>query len=179
LIEQKQKMRKKSRFIVGAIVALIAEIAVPLTASAAVAPFQQAYIRLDRMSTAQATGGTVCARQSAANVALTEANVVVTFPSTYTVNSTAANWTVATTDIPVGTFAWPGIGTATSATTPANVVTFPSGNLADSTKTYCFHFSGTNTLTTAAVTADCTVSAAFAKDTSDVIFHNGFELPTP
>jgi hypothetical protein len=35
------------------------------------------------------------------------------------------------------------------------------------------------TYTTAPVTADCTVSAAFAEDVSDVIFRNGFELPTP
>ncbi|HEY0231782.1 MAG TPA: PQQ-binding-like beta-propeller repeat protein [Dokdonella sp.] len=33
--------------------------------------------------------------------------------------------------------------------------------------------------TTAAITLDCTVSAAFAKDTSDVIFRNGFEVASP
>jgi hypothetical protein len=109
------------------------------------------------MSTSQATGGTVCARQSTANVALTETKVMVAFPSTYTINTTEANWSVTTTNLPAGTFAWPGISAPTGASdadNTAKTVLFVSGDLADDTKTYCFNFSGTNTLTTAASTAN-------------------------
>lgn len=118
------------------------------TAADAVA-FTQAYLRLDRMKANVATGGTVCAKP--ASVA-TEGKVLVTFPSTYTVNTTAANWTVSTTNLPAGSTAWVGIGTASSATSPANVVTFPSGDLTVGTL-YCFNFIGTSTLTNAAAAA--------------------------
>ncbi len=103
--------------------------------------FQEAYVRLDRMNTSQATGGTVCARPNTAN---TEADVQVEFPASFTVNPTDTNWTVTTTDLPSGTSAWVGIGTATDVT--GNVVTFPSGELSVGT-TYCFNFTGTSTLT--------------------------------
>jgi hypothetical protein len=108
--------------------------------------FTQAYIRLDRMKAATTTGGTICA--TPASIAA-EGKVVVTFPSTYTVNTTAANWTVTTSNLPAGSTPWIGITTASSATSPANVVTFTSGDLTVGTQ-YCFNFSGTNTLTTAA-----------------------------
>lgn len=107
--------------------------------------FQQSYIRLDRMKISTATGGTICAQP---NTVATEGKVVVNFPSTYSVNTTAANWTVTTTNLPAGSTAWPSIATATSATSPANVVTFPSGDLTVGTM-YCFNFTGTSTLTTA------------------------------
>lgn len=111
----------------------------------AVTGFQSTYIRLDRMKIATTTGGTVCANPT---TVATEAKVLITFPSTYTVNATAANWTVTVTNLPAGSTAWPSIATATTATSPANVVTFPSGDLTVGTL-YCFNFSGTTTLTTA------------------------------
>jgi len=111
--------------------------------------FQAAYIRLDRMKINTATGGTVCAQPAST---ATEGKVVVTFPASYTVNTTAANWTVNTSPIPAGATAWPSIATASSATSPGNVVTFGSGDLTVGTL-YCFNFSGTNTLTTAASAA--------------------------
>jgi hypothetical protein len=131
------------------VIALVASIGVQFVPSPVAAIFSQAYIRLDRMQQNTATGGTICAKPANAG---TTAKVVVTFPPTYTVNTTAANWTVTTTNIPAGSTAWLGIGTATSATSPANVVTFASGAVAAGTL-YCFNFSGTNTLTTAAVAA--------------------------
>jgi hypothetical protein len=110
------------------------------------APFQSAFIRLDRMTATTATGGRVCANP--ATVA-TEASVQVTFPTTaatdYVVNATAGNWTVNTTGLDTGQTAWPGIGTATLVS--GKTVTFPSTDLTVGTL-YCFNFSGTNTLTT-------------------------------
>lgn len=110
-----------------------------------------AALRLDRMQTSQTTGGTVMLRTGSTG-SETEASVQVTFPGSGTqgaasfgVNSTFGNWTVTTTNLPAGCGAWTGINTATAVS--GATVTFPSGNLAAST-TYCFNFSGTNTLST-------------------------------
>ena len=119
-------------------------------ANAAVLPFQQAFVRLDRLTATTATGGRVCAKPSVTNLASVEASVQVTFPTTaatdYVVNATAANWTVNTTNLDAGQTAWPGIGTATAVA--GKTVTFPSTDLASSATLYCFNFSATNTLTT-------------------------------
>ncbi len=137
--------------IVGATVLLLAVMLdfVPLSAQAG---FQQAFLRLDRMKISTATGGTVCAQASATGP--TEAKVVVTFPTTYTLSTTAANWTVTTTNLPSGASAWPGIGTATNADNSAKTVTFPSSDITSSSTLYCFNFSGTSTLTTASSAAN-------------------------
>lgn len=105
--------------------------------------FQQLYLRLDRIKASTTTGGTVCAKP---NTVGTEADVQVTFPTGFTVNATAANWTVTTTNLPSGATAWVTIGTATAVS--AQTVTFPSGDLVVGTL-YCFNFSGTSTLTNA------------------------------
>jgi hypothetical protein len=124
--------------ITGATVLLLAVMLdfVPLSAQAG---FQQAFLRLDRMKISTATGGTVCAQASATGP--TEAKVVVTFPTTYTLSTTAANWTVTTTNLPSGASAWPGIGTATNADNSAKTVTFPSSDITSSSTLYCFNFS--------------------------------------
>jgi hypothetical protein len=118
---------------------------VPTGAQAAT--FTQAYMRLDRMMINTATGGTVCAKPV---TVATEAKAVITFPATYTVGTTAANWTVTTTNLPAGSTAWAGIGTATNVT--GQVVTFASGDLTVGTL-YCFNFASASTLTTATVAA--------------------------
>lgn len=120
---------------------LLAPIVFSQKAEAAV-NLAQAYVRLDRLKAETTTGGTVCAK---ATSTATEATVTVTFPTGFTVNATAANWTVTTTNLPPTSTAWPGIGTAT--TVASQVVTFPSTDLTVGTL-YCFNFSGTTTLTT-------------------------------
>ena len=155
------------RVITASIVCLVAQLTLPMlvdVAQAAPIPgFAQAMVRFDRMSATTATGGLVCATPSAAAGA--EASVVVKMPTQpigtdFTVNTTAANWTVSTTDLPlvpvasggvyslVQAIAWPGIGTATNVT--GKFVTFPSSALTAGS-TYCFHFSGTNTLVNGSV----------------------------
>lgn len=129
--------------VAGLVLGLVAQL-IPLNVFAAVG-FQNAYMRLDRMQINTATGGTVCATPASTAV---EGKVLVTFPATYTVNTAFANWTVTTTNLPAGSTAWVGIATATSATSPGNVVTFGSGDLIVGTL-YCFNFTGTGTLTTA------------------------------
>ncbi len=101
--------------------------------------FSRTFVRFDRMRTSTATTGTVCANP--ATVA-TENDVQVTFPTGYTVSTTAGNWTVNTTNLawPTGGTAWPGIGTATAAA--GQVVTFPSTDLTVGTL-YCFNWTNT------------------------------------
>lgn len=118
--------------------------------TAEAAAMTQTAVRLDRLKASTATGGTVCAKPATAS---TEADVQVTFPTGFTVNTTASNWTVTTTNLPFGASAWVGIGTATAVS--GQVVTFPSGDLVVGTL-YCFNFSGTTTLTTSTAGNDKT-----------------------
>lgn len=113
-----------------------------LAAPAHAANLGQSMVRLDRLKASTATGGTVCAKSTTASV---ETTVKVTFPTGFTVNSTAGNWTVTTTNLPSGSTAWIGIGTASAVS--GQDVTFPSGDMVVGTL-YCFNFTGTSTLTT-------------------------------
>jgi hypothetical protein len=105
----------------------------------------QVWVRLDRMQASTATTGLICARTPSTNSG-TEASVRITFPTGFTVSTTASNWTTSTANIPSGTTAWPGIGTATAAS--GQDVTFPSTDLSINT-TYCFQWTGATTLTNA------------------------------
>ena len=123
---------------------LIALLVLPIlycTQKVQAAGLTQAAVRLDRMSATATTGGTVCAKPTTTDV---ETMVMVTFPTGFGVNSTAANWTTTITNLPFGATAWPGIGTATSVS--GQNVTFPSTDLTVGTM-YCFNFAGTSTLT--------------------------------
>ena len=113
-----------------------------LSERAEAAGLKETWVRLDRLAASATTGGTVCVKTAVIDV--TEANVVVTFPSGFTVSGTAGNWTTTTTNLPNGALAWLGIGTATLVATQS--VTFPSSDLAANTLC-CFNFSGTTTLT--------------------------------
>ena len=103
--------------------------------------FTMISVRTDRTMVSAATGGQVCAKT---HTIATEAHLDVIFPTSFSVNTTAANWTTNTTSLPNGSAAWPGIGTATAVS--GNTVTFPSGDLTPDTL-YCFNFVGTDTLT--------------------------------
>jgi len=110
-------------------------------AQAAVPQFVQLWVRPDTHKALTLTGVMICATPSAASTGVTETLVKVTFPTDtgatdFVVNSTAANWTVDTLNLPSGATAWPGIGTATNVT--GHTVTFPSTDLTAATQ-YCFH----------------------------------------
>jgi hypothetical protein len=120
--------------------------------NAATTPFQQSFVRLDNMNALTATSGRVCFKPSTANQASTVASVAVTFPTTssgtdFTVNTTAANWTVTTTGLDSGQTALPNVATASSVS--GKTVTFPLSTAAvlSASNLYCFNFGGTNTLT--------------------------------
>lgn len=127
---------------------------------ASAATLSRAFVRFDRMKVSTATTGTVCAQ--AATVA-TEASVLVSFPTGYTVSTTTGNWTVSTTSLawPSGASAWPGIGTATAAS--GQDVTFPSGDLVVGTL-YCFNWTNTAALS---VKAGATASNSGSITTRD------------
>ena len=105
-------------------------------------------VRTDRMTAATATGGMVCA---STRTNAPETTLKVTFPSGFSLNTTASNWTTTTTNLLPDATPWIGIGTATDVT--GNTVTFPSGDLTPNTL-YCFNWNSTNTLTTGSIGND-------------------------
>jgi hypothetical protein len=128
----------------------------------AVATFQKAMIRLDRMQKSTATGATVCIQP---DVATAISSIQIYFPDTttasaFTLNGTASNYTVNTTNNPnslTPNLYWPsgatgltGISTANNVDTTNRIVTFPLSSAFTPTvgNMYCFNISGTNTITT-------------------------------
>ncbi len=124
------------------------------------AGLQQAYVRPDRLKASTATTGLVCAKTAVTDV--TESNVVVTFPTGFTLGL-AATFTVTTTNLPSGATAWAGIGTATNVTSQA--VTFPSSNLTANTL-YCFNWSSTTAVTNSTAGNDKTGTIASGGNSS-------------
>ncbi len=120
-------------------ISLVSPIFTPGKANASVT---EAFVRFNRLATGSAISGTACEKTSTSG---TETNVVIVFPASWTVSSTASNWTVTTTNLPTdpsgggAATAWPGIGTATSVS--GNSVVFPGTDLSTGTF-YCFNFSG-------------------------------------
>ncbi len=109
------------------------------------AAMTQTFVRFDRMKISTGTTGTVCAKPATAG---TEATVVVSFPTGYTLGA-AGTFTVNTTNTawPSGATAWLGINTATNVT--SQDVTFPSTDLVVGTL-YCFNWTSTSAVTTKA-----------------------------
>lgn len=135
-------LHRITRFAVLAIFLFVTIPLYDLSMQARATAFTVAYLKLDRMKASTATGGTVCAKPA---TTATEADVQVTFPTGFTVNGTASNWTVTTTNLPSGATAWAGITTATAVS--SQTVTFPSNDLTVGTL-YCFNFAASSTLTT-------------------------------
>ena len=137
------------------IVSLIAVLVLPIlyfTQSAQASSLTQAYVRLDRLKTATPTTGLVCARPTTATT--TNVDVAVTFPTVavtdYTLSSTTTNWTASTGSIPTGTTAWPGITGATIAVGGHTVTWTYTAQTLSTSNTYCFTWTNTAALTTAA-----------------------------
>jgi hypothetical protein len=125
--------------------------------------FGQVFIRLDRIQVSASTGGLVCAT---AETAGTESKVEITFPSGFDVNSTLANWTVSTSDLPSGASSWPGIGSASSIS--GQTVTFPSSDLVLG-NLYCFSFSATNTLINGSSPSNSNLAVVTSRSASNSI----------
>ena len=114
------------------------------------ANLQQTWVRVDRMAASATTGGMVCVKTAVTDV--TETDVVVTFPTSFGVNTTAANWITTYTNLPNGATSWP-ITSNVANGVSGQAVTFLSSNLTANTL-YCFNFSETSTLTNHATPAN-------------------------
>lgn len=135
--------------------------------------FSSAYIRLDRMKASTATTGLVCVTTPGTDNG-TEADVQVTFPAGFTVSS-AGNWAVATSELPSGATAWPGIGSASSVS--GQTVTFPSGDLSAGTL-YCFRWTSAGALTTPSSQTSNSGSVVTRTGGAVTIDNKSFALPT-
>lgn len=131
-----------------------------LTEKAEAASLQQAWIRFDRMATGTATTGTVCAKTAVA--VATESNVVVTFPTGFTLG-VFGTFTVDIANLPNGATGWLGILTATNVTGQA--VTFPSSDLTADTL-YCFNWTSTTAVQTGSAGANQTGTIASGGNSS-------------
>lgn len=124
--------------------AFLAVIAAPivLTQLTQAATLAEVFVRFDRMKTGEATTGTVCAKPTTAS---TEASVVVSFPTGYTLGA-AGTFTVNTTNTawPTGGTPWLGINTANNVS--GQDVTFPSTDLVVNTL-YCFNWANSAAVT--------------------------------
>lgn len=106
--------------------------------------FNNAYLRLANQSANSALSGTVCAQPSSSGAGV-ESKVVVIFPSNFTISQNTSNWTTNTTNLPAGSTAWPGIGSAATSVSGKGV-TFASSDLTANV-VYCFNFAGTSSTT--------------------------------
>lgn len=68
-------------------------------------------VRIDRTSISKTTGGMICATPETSG---TENSIQIVFPTGFNVNSNPSNWTITTSNLPTGSIALPGIGTATA-----------------------------------------------------------------
>ncbi len=156
-------MQRHNRLI-GSVTLLmfVFSLAVPMlfVNKAQAASLQQAWVRFDRMKASTATTGLICAKTAVTDV--TESNVVVTFPTGFTLGL-AATFTVDTSNLPSGATGWLGIGTATDVT--GQVVTFPSSNLTANTL-YCFNWTSTTAVTTSTAGNDKTGTIASGGNSS-------------
>lgn len=105
-----------------------------------------AMVRPDRLAASTTAGGIVCAKSTTVDV---ETLVKVTFPTGFATVDTPANWVVDNGGIPADSTFWIGMtsGVTTASAATGQDVTFPSGDMVVGTL-YCFHFTGTSTLTT-------------------------------
>lgn len=130
------------------------------------------YVRLDRIKVSTATGGTVCMTPSLTHTTSND-TVKVTFSNGdtstygYTLNTTGANWTATTSNLPTGASAWPGI-TAATPTVSGQTVTYTmaaSQTLTAATQ-YCFNFPSASTLNSRATAHTDLAGTIVATDTT-------------
>lgn len=147
------KKDRNSLVSLGIAVSLVVLTLYPLTfPTKAHATVTESWVRFDRLETGAAISGSACLETTTVG---TETNVVIVFPSDWTISQTASNWTVSTTNLPTaadGTTAtaWPSIATATSVNGLS--VTFPGGDLSNGGEFYCFNFAGASSTVGAAGT---------------------------
>jgi len=111
------------------------------------ATFSKYYVFLNKIETGQTTGGTVCVQPATASASV---DVKITWPATFTLNTTASTWTAHTTagTIPLsinGTSvtAWTGIDGVNPTVSGQNTTWTYSSTTLSTSNIYCFSFGGT------------------------------------
>ncbi len=129
------KGRKASLYSLSGLLAFTS-VFIALQSSVSAGALTSVTVRFDRMKISQATTGTVCAKTATVGA---ETQVVVTFPTGYTLGL-PATFTTSTTNLswPTGANPWPTIQ-ASATSVVGQVVTFTSGDLTASTL-YCFNW---------------------------------------
>lgn len=122
------------------------------------------YLKLDRSKISSDLSGTLCHQPSSADSG-TEGKVSISFPSDFTINTSAANWTTNSNNLPSGASAWPQIGSS-ALTISSNTVSFTSGDLTSASALYCFNFeSGSSKTSSTTGNKTATVATSSSADT--------------
>jgi len=107
--------------------------------------FSQAIIRLNSNMPNTALSGTICTTPSSAGAGI-ENTVLINFPSDFSINTNATNFTIDTSNLPDGSIPWPGIS-SNALNITNNSVTLSSGDLTDGSELYCFSFTANESTT--------------------------------
>lgn len=153
------KLKKQLSNIILSVILAAGLIEPFLFAAPAQAAFTFVEYRPDRMAAATAPTGVVCAKTATSG---TESTMTITFPSSYTVDSTTSNWTLDTTatNIPSGTTQWPSTTSGNASNVSGQAVTFTVGDLSSGATTYCLHFTAGGTSVSGSAANDLTGSIA-------------------
>ncbi len=134
-------------------VLILSVVIAPIVAHTAFAAAAQGMVRFDRMQTSTATTGTVCLNPGTSSIDVK--TWVVTFPTGYTVSTTAANWqtsNISTTNLawPSGAVAWPNATSATAVASGQTVTwTNSSAQTMNTGTLYCYNWTATAAVSTA------------------------------
>lgn len=170
---QINKIRTVKKLHLVLLIAFIFSVVVsPLVARNVFAAVGVSTVRFDRMKISTATTGTVCfvPATTSADVKTWE----VTFPTGFTVSTTAANWqtsNISTTDLawPGSSSAWPNATSATASVSGQTVTwTNSSAQTMNSGTRYCYNWTSTSAVTTASGAAPNLTGTVVTKNSSAV-----------
>lgn len=142
------------------------------TQQAHAAALAKVLVRFDRMKTSTATTGTICAAPGTSSTDVKSWSV--TFPTGYTVSTTAANWqtaNISTTNLawPSGASAWPNAASATASATGQTVTwTNSSAQTMNTGTTYCYNWTSSSAITTSSSATSSNVGSVTTTNSSSV-----------
>jgi hypothetical protein len=134
------------------------------------AALAQVLVRFDRIKTSTATTGTICAQPGTTSTDVKTWSV--TFPTGYTVSTTAANWqtaNISTTDLawPSGASAWPNAASATASAVGQTVTwTNSSAQTMNTGTTYCYNWTNSAAVSTSSSATSSNVGSVTTTNSS-------------
>ena len=172
------KNKKSLRYAAAAVGLLSAMTIANLAQHSQAATMGEVFVRFDRMATSAWTSGTICVMPATTSTDVK--SWTVTFPSSYTVGTTAADWettSISTTDLawPGSPSAWPNATSATASVSGQDVTwTNSSAQTMNSGTLYCYNW--TNTTSALRIKASATpsnIGSVTTKDSSSVTIDTG------